>query len=152
MKLCRLIPLCCRLAAILLMAALMLAPGGASAHPGHGEAHGHGEARGHGGLMVPEASPSIASHAIHENLANALLPVDESLGSHPATLAAQPDGERGCAGWACCGSCHGCCIALLPGGYDPMLPRTGSRLTIALAGAPPGIGPLSLPEPPRPFR
>lgn len=146
MKLHRTIHLCFWLSTILLMAAGVLAPSVAWAHPGHGEE------RGQSRLMAFQASFGTTSPDVDEDPANALLQGDDPQAVHPATLAAQPGGERGCAGAACCGTGHGCCVAYLPGWDDSPPAPADNRLAIALGDAPPGRGAPRLPEPPRPFR
>jgi len=146
MKFRRLIPLCLWLSTIMMMAAGILVPGAASAHPGHGEE------RGQRALVVFHAPFDPASLSILDDLAKALLHADEPQAASLSFLATQPDGERDCAGAACCGTSHGCCVAYLTSWDDPSPPPTGNRLAIALAGAPPGRDTSALPEPPRPYR
>jgi len=146
MKFRCLIPLCLWLSTIMLMAAGIFVPGAASAHPGHGDERGQRE------LVVFQATSDAASLHILDDLANALLHVDDPRAASPSFLVTQRDGKRACSGAACCGVGHGCCVAYLTSWDDPSPPRTGNRLAIALAGAPSGRDTSALPKPPRPFR
>lgn len=146
MKLRRLIPLCLWLSTIMLMAAGILVPGAASAHPGHGEERGQRE------RVVFHAPFDAAKLNILDDLANTLLHADDPQAASPSFLVTQPDVERGCAGAACCGTGHGCCVAYLISWDDPTPPPSGNPPAIAVASAQPGRDISALPEPPRPFR